>query len=91
MCRIVKSLVNYPAPQLNNTCYWFASLKNNMMSLASAAPSPEIRKDQDIDQLSINTLRMLSIDMVQKAYSGHHGLPLGAAPMAYVYKIFFKK
>lgn len=38
----------------------------------------------DIDELCINTLRMLSIDMIQAADSGHPGLPLGAAPMAYV-------
>jgi transketolase len=36
------------------------------------------------DQLCINTLRFLSVDMVQHANSGHPGLPLGAAPMAYV-------
>lgn len=35
------------------------------------------------DQLIINSLRMLSIDAVQAANSGHPGLPLGAAPMAY--------
>ncbi len=36
------------------------------------------------DQLCINTIRALSLDAVQKAESGHPGLPLGAAPMAYV-------
>jgi transketolase len=38
----------------------------------------------DLDQLCINTIRFLSVDAVQKANSGHPGLPLGAAPMAYV-------
>ncbi len=38
----------------------------------------------DLDQQCVNTLRFLSVDMVQKADSGHPGLPLGAAPMAYV-------
>jgi transketolase len=40
--------------------------------------------DKALDHLSINTIRALSIDAVQKASSGHPGLPLGAAPMAYV-------
>ncbi len=38
----------------------------------------------DLSQLAINTIRTLSIDAVQQANSGHPGLPLGAAPMAYV-------
>ena len=37
-----------------------------------------------LDQLSVDTLRFLSVDMVQQADSGHPGMPLGAAPMAYV-------
>lgn len=37
----------------------------------------------NIEQLSINTIRMLSAEAVEKAKSGHPGLPLGAAPMAY--------
>jgi transketolase len=37
-----------------------------------------------LDQQCVNTLRFLSIDAVQKAASGHPGLPMGAAPMAYV-------
>ena len=40
--------------------------------------------NQDLDQLCINTIRFLSIDAVQKANSGHPGLPMDAAPMAYV-------
>ncbi|RNA65429.1 transketolase [Prosthecochloris sp. ZM_2] len=37
-----------------------------------------------IDTLSINTIRLLAADMVEKARSGHPGMPMGAAPMAYV-------
>ncbi len=36
-----------------------------------------------LDQQCVDTLRFLSVDMVQRANSGHPGLPLGAAPMAY--------
>ncbi|MGL5032605.1 MAG: transketolase [Microcystaceae cyanobacterium] len=39
---------------------------------------------QSLDTLSINAIRFLAIDAVQKANSGHPGLPMGAAPMAYV-------
>src|SRR5690625_465684 len=38
----------------------------------------------NIEQLSINSLRTLAIDAIENANSGHPGLPMGAAPMAYV-------
>jgi len=40
-------------------------------------------KKTNIDELSINTIRMLAADAVQKANSGHPGMPMGDAPMAY--------
>jgi transketolase len=39
---------------------------------------------QNLDDLCINTIRFLSVDAVQQANSGHPGMPMGAAPMAYV-------
>jgi len=41
-------------------------------------------KKTNIDELCINTIRMLSADAVQKANSGHPGMPMGDAAMAYV-------
>ncbi len=40
--------------------------------------------EDELDQLCVNTIRFLAVDMVQKAGSGHPGMPLDAAPMAYV-------
>jgi transketolase len=37
-----------------------------------------------LDQLAVNTIRFLAVDAIESANSGHPGLPLGAAPMAYV-------
>ena len=45
---------------------------------------PERQTMVDIDQLAINTIRFLSVDMVQAANSGHPGAPMGQASMAYV-------
>src|SRR3984893_14573044 len=41
-------------------------------------------KQEQIDQLSINALRFLAVDAVEKAKSGHPGAPLGCAPIAYL-------
>jgi transketolase len=41
-------------------------------------------QNKSLDELCINTIRFLSVDAVQQANSGHPGMPMGAAPMAYV-------
>ncbi len=45
----------------------------------------------NVDQLSINTIRFLAVDAIQKANSGHPGMPMGCAPIAYsLYTKFMK-
>lgn len=39
---------------------------------------------ENLDQLCIETVRMLAVDAIEEAKSGHPGLPMGAAPMAYI-------
>ncbi len=52
------------------------------LELAHDERSPETA--DELDGLCINTIRFLAVDAVEQAHSGHPGLPLGAAPMAYV-------
>lgn len=54
-----------------------------MPEKVSAATVPAIEPDR-LDDLCINTIRTLAMDAVEKAKSGHPGMPMGAAAMAYV-------
>lgn len=51
----------------------------------------EMTASERLDQQCVDMLRFLSVDMVQKADSGHPGLPLGAAPMAYALWMHYLK
>jgi transketolase len=52
--------------------------------MSAPLPKENSNTNPELDQLCINTIRALTLDAVQKAKSGHPGLPLGAAAMAYV-------
>src|SRR5690242_17586114 len=54
--------------------------KTRVAQTRGTSPPPT----DDLDERCINTIRMLSIDAVQQANSGHPGMPMGAATMAYV-------
>ena len=44
----------------------------------------DVIQPAELDERTINTIRFLAVDAVEKASSGHPGMPMGAAPMAYV-------
>ena len=51
---------------------------------AKRGPTAEDKPEEQLELLSINTIRTLSMDAVQKANSGHPGTPMALAPLAYV-------
>jgi transketolase len=53
-------------------------------SIALSRGSPLVGSKTNVDELCINAIRMLSIDAVQRANSGHPGMPMGAATIAYI-------
>ncbi len=56
-----------------------------MTSPASTLSADEMGiRPRDLDQLCVDTIRMLAVDMVNAANSGHPGMPMGTADMAYV-------
>ena len=68
-----------------------SSETDSLSSTISEPPTIEVQHVKappqagaELDQLCINTIRFLSVDAVEQAKSGHPGLPLGAAPFAYV-------
>ncbi len=55
------------------------------MSTADAPSAADLGiQPRDLDQLAVDTIRMLAVDMVNAANSGHPGMPMGTADMAYV-------
>ena len=51
----------------------------------------EAKTTDDIEQLCINTIRVVAAETVQGAKSGHPGAPMGCAPMAHaLWLIFFE-
>ncbi|HEX9134953.1 MAG TPA: hypothetical protein VF844_21930, partial [Ktedonobacteraceae bacterium] len=57
---------------------------NHPNAVSPPTPNTGNRPSDDLDQLCINAIRVLAMDAVQQANSGHPGLPMGAAPLAYV-------
>ena len=57
---------------------------HRMSDPQTSSPVLEQVTGNDLDQLSINTLRILAVDQVEKAKNGHPGAPLGCAPIAYL-------
>jgi hypothetical protein len=56
----------------------------NLAVAAASVETLEKKTDAELVELSINTIRFLAIDAVEKANSGHPGLPMGCAPLGHI-------
>src|SRR6185503_9289414 len=54
------------------------------ISVAEQSNRPLVGRKNELEELSVNTIRFLAVDAVEKAKSGHPGTPMGMADMAYV-------
>ena len=59
-------------------------IEHNTATPAKRGPTASQKPSEQLELLSINTIRTLSMDAVQKANSGHPGTPMALAPVAYV-------
>src|ERR1700744_3387624 len=65
---------------------WHGFFGKMDMASTTSVPQPGLTgaRDQDLEQYCIDTVRVLSVDAVEKANSGHPGTPMGIAPMGHV-------
>jgi len=77
-----------PAPSADLTVLlkWHGFFGEKGMASTTSIPQPDTvgAQSKDLEQLCINTVRVLSVDAVEKANSGHPGTPMGIAPMGHI-------
>lgn len=79
------SFVSSTRPSFSSrTCTRRWSVKSSRSAVKAAAVKIPEETDETLVEKSVNTIRFLAIDAVEKANSGHPGLPMGCAPIGHV-------